>query len=91
MDPIAILDRRTLLPHGSAQLTQPVDVVQRVAGVAHPVEHICGFSVLHLTEFFADLSQRYGSAKIDPIDSGEDDGGEEQQEQFPYCGGKSPF
>jgi hypothetical protein len=47
-----------LLPHRPAQLTQPVDDITRIAGVAHSVEHVSGLSVLHVTEFFADLSER---------------------------------
>ena len=34
------------MPHRPAQLAQPVDVVERVARVAHPAEHIGGFAVL---------------------------------------------
>src|SRR5947208_10324224 len=78
-----------LLSHWPAHLAEPVDVIERVTRAA--LEHVCIFTVLQLRDLFADLCERHGAAEIDSINGGEDDGGDEQQEQFPHRSGNAPF
>src|SRR3569623_830009 len=72
-----------------ADLAEPVDVVEGVARVV--LEHVGVFAGLQLHESFADLGEGHGTAEIDSIDGGKDNGGDEEQEKFPHCRGHSSF